>query len=68
MRDVFFTILSTVLSVIVVGIGLQMTTYFLKSDGGIFPFIVGLIGFFIAINPAMNQWEEVFRRLFKIKD
>jgi hypothetical protein len=68
MRDVFFTILSTVLSVIVVGIGLQMAMYFIKGDGGVFPFLIGLIGFFIAINPAINQWEEVFRRLFKIKD
>lgn len=68
MRDLFFTILATVLSVIVVGIGLQMAIYFIKGDGGIFPFFIGLIGFFISINPAINQWEEAFRRWFKIKE
>jgi hypothetical protein len=68
MRNLFFTILATVLSVIVVGFGLQLTLYYLQSNGGIFPFLIGLIGFFIAINPAMNQWEEVFKRWFKIKD
>jgi len=66
MRDLFFTILATVLSVVVVGFGLQLAIYYIKSDGGIIPFLVGMVGFFIAINPAMSQWEELFKRWFKI--
>jgi hypothetical protein len=68
MKDIFFSILATVLSVVVVGFGLKFVVYYINSDGGILPFLVGLVGFFIAINPAMNQWEKILKKLFKVKD
>jgi hypothetical protein len=40
----------------------------LESESSIGNFIVGAIGFIVAINPAMDAWEKLFKHWFKIKE
>jgi hypothetical protein len=40
----------------------------LESESSIGTFLIGLVGFFVAINPAMDVWEKLFKRWFKIKE
>jgi uncharacterized membrane protein YidH (DUF202 family) len=44
MRDTFLTVLSTVLSVIVVGVGIFLIVLFLQQEFTFLFFIVGLVG------------------------
>lgn len=66
MRDALFTVLATVLSVLVTGFGLILFVNFLKGEFAIIPFLIGLVGYFIALGPAVNEWESRFKRWFKI--
>lgn len=59
-------LLSWALSVLIVWIGLGLFQYYLNSDSSFGSWVVGLIGFFLAINPAMETWEKLFERWFKI--
>lgn len=68
MKDALFTVLATVLSVFVTGIGLFLFVAFLKDEITILNFLIGLVGYFIALRPAVNEWESTFKKLFKIKD
>lgn len=68
MKDALFTVLSTVLSVAIVGFGLILTVNFLKSEFTILNFLIGLVGYFIALRPAINEWESTFKKIFKVKD
>ena len=68
MRDALFTVLATVLSVLVTGIGLFLFVGFLKGDLTILKFLIGLVGYFIALRPAINEWESTFKKLFKLKN
>jgi hypothetical protein len=68
MRDALLTVLATVLSVVVVGFGLFLTVNFLRGEFAIIPFLIGLVGYFITLRPAINEWETTFKKLFKIKD
>lgn len=68
MRDALFTVLATVLSVLVTGIGLFLFVAFLKDEMTILNFLIGLVGYFIALRPAVNEWESTFKKLFGIKD
>ena len=66
MKDALLTVLATVLSVLITGIGLFLVIYFLQGEIGIIAFIVGLIGYFIALRPAINEWENTFKKFFKV--
>lgn len=68
MKDALFTVLATVLSVLVTGIGLFLFVAFLKDEMTILNFLIGLFGYFIALRPAVNEWESTFKKLFKVKD
>jgi hypothetical protein len=68
MRDTFLTVLSTVLSVIVVGVGIFLIVLFLQQEFTFLFFIVGLVGYFISVRPSIDEWEERFKRWFKIKE
>jgi len=58
--------LSWFLSFLIVWIGLGLFEYYLESKSTIATFIIGIIGFFVAVNPAMDAWEKLFQKLFKI--
>jgi hypothetical protein len=66
MKDALLTVLATVLSVFITGVGLFLVIYFLQGEIGIIAFIVGLIGYFIALRPAINKWENTFKKFFKV--
>jgi hypothetical protein len=68
MKDALLTVLATVLSVVVVGFGSILFVNFLEGEFTIIPFLIGLVGYFIALRPAINEWEATFKKLFKIKD
>jgi hypothetical protein len=68
MKNALLTVLSTVLSVAVTGIGLFLMINFLLGDFKIIPFLIGLVGYFISIRPAINEWENTFKKLFKVDD
>jgi hypothetical protein len=68
MKDALLTVLATVLSVLVTGIGLFLFVAFLKDEMTILNFLIGLVGYFIALRPAVNEWESTFKKLFGIKD
>ncbi len=68
MKDTLLTVLSTVLSVAVTGIGLFLIINFLSGDFKIIPFIIGIAGYFISIRPSIDEWEGRFKRWFKIKE
>jgi hypothetical protein len=68
MKKFLLFLLSWTLSFLIVWIGLGLFKYYLESESSIGNFIVGAIGFFVAINPAMDVWEKLFKRWFKIKE
>jgi hypothetical protein len=68
MKNALLTVLSTVLSVVITGIGLFLMVNFLNGDFKIIPFLIGLVGYFISIRPAINEWENIFKKLFKVDD
>jgi hypothetical protein len=68
MKNALLTVLSTVLSVAITGTGLFLMINFLLGDFKIIPFLIGLVGYFISIRPAINEWENTFKKLFKVDD
>jgi hypothetical protein len=68
MRDALLTVLATVLSVVFVGFGLFLIIFFLQQEFTFLFFIAGLVGYFISLRPAMDEWESRFKRWFKIKE
>ncbi len=60
--------MSYALSFSIVWFGLSLFKYYLESESSISSFVVGLIGFLIAVNPAMEIWEKLFKRWFKIEE
>ena len=66
MKNFVLLILSYVLSLCIVWFGLSLFTYYLKSESSIGSFLIGLVGFFVAVNPAMDVWEKIFKVWFKI--
>ena len=68
MKKFLLLVLSYVLSFSIVWIGLGLFKYYLDSESSKGTFVIGLIGFFGAVNPAMDAWEKLFKRWFKIKE
>jgi hypothetical protein len=68
MKDALFTVLATVLSVFIVGVGLFMSIYFFQNEFTFLFFLIGLIGYFISLRPAVDEWESRFKRWFKINE
>jgi len=68
MKKFLLFLLSSILSFFIVWVGLWLFKYYLESESSIGNFIIGAIGFFVAINPAMDVWEKLFKRWFKIKE
>jgi hypothetical protein len=68
MKKFLLFLLSSILSFCIVWFGLSLFKYYLESESSFGNCIVGLIGFLIAINPAMDAWEKLFKHWFKIKD
>ena len=66
MKDALLTVLATVLSVLITGIGLFLVIYFLQGEIGIIAFIVGLVGYFIALRPSITELENTFKKFFKV--
>ena len=58
--------MSWTLSFSIVWIGLGLFEFYLESKSSVGTFVIGLIGFFVAVNPAMDAWEKIFEKLFKI--
>jgi hypothetical protein len=67
MKEVLLTALSLVLSILIVSIGLLLATYCMSKEFGFLTCIIGLIGYSISVRPAITEWEERFKRWFKIK-
>jgi hypothetical protein len=67
MKDALLTVLATVLSIIVVVFGSTLFVKFLEGEFAIIPFLIGLVGYFITLRPAINEWERNFKKLFKVK-
>jgi hypothetical protein len=68
MKKFILLLLSYALSFSIVWFGLSLLKYYLESESSISSFVVGLIGFLIAVNPAMEIWEKLFKRWFKIEE
>jgi hypothetical protein len=68
MKNTLLSILAVVLTVFTVGFGLTLTKYFMESEIGVLPFIIGMIGYFISLRPAVNEWEKRFKTWFKVED
>ena len=68
MKDALLTVLATVLSVFIVMVGLFMSIYFFQTDFTFLFFLIGLIGYFISLRPAVDEWESRFKRWFKINE
>jgi hypothetical protein len=68
MKNTLLSILAVVLTVFIVGFGLVLTKYFMESEPAILPFIIGMVGYFIALRPAVNEWEKRFKTWFKVDD
>jgi hypothetical protein len=68
MKNTLLSILAVVLTVFTVGFGLTLVKYFMESEPGILPFIFGMVGYFISLRPAVNEWEQNFKRWFKVED
>jgi hypothetical protein len=68
MKNALLTVLATVLSVVVVGFGSILFVNFLEGEFTIIPFLIGLVGYFIALRPAINEWENTFKKIFKVDD
>jgi len=66
MKKFLLLLLSWFLSFLIVWIGLGLFEYYLESKSSIGEFILGIIGFFVAVSPAMDVWEKLFQKLFKI--
>ncbi len=66
MKQFLLLLLSWFLSFLIVWIGLGLFEYYLESKSSIGEFILGIIGFFVAVSPAMDVWEKLFQKLFKI--
>lgn len=68
MKNFLLLLLSWTLSFSIVWIGLGLFKYYLDSESSIGTFVIGAIGFFVAVSPAMDAWEKLFKRWFKIKE
>lgn len=68
MKNFLLLLLSWTLSFSIVWIGLGLFKYYLDSESSIGTFVIGVIGFFVAVSPAMDAWEKLFKRWFKIKE
>jgi hypothetical protein len=68
MKNTLLSILAVVLTVFTVGFGLTLTKYFMESEIGVLPFIIGMIGYFISLRPAVNEWEKRFKTWLKVED
>jgi hypothetical protein len=66
MKKFLLLLLSWVLSFSIVWIGLSLFIFYMESESSIGTFIIGLVGFLVAVNPAMGAWEKIFEKLFKI--
>ncbi len=68
MKNILLSILSVVLTVFTVGFGLTLTKYFIDNEPGILSFIIGMIGYFICLRPAVNGWEQRLNKWFKVEE
>ena len=66
MKKFLLLLLSWFLSFSIVWIGMGLFVYYLNSESTIANFLIGLLGFLIGVNPAMERWEDLFKRWFKI--
>lgn len=66
MKNFLLLLLSWTLSFSIVWIGLGLFKYYLDSKSSIGTYLIGLVGFLVAVNPAMERWEKIFEKLFKI--
>jgi hypothetical protein len=66
MKKFLLLLLSWFLSYSIVWIGLSLFKFYMESESSIGTFLIGLVGFLVAINPAMEVWGKLFERLFKI--
>ena len=68
MKNLLLSILSVVLTVFTVGFGLVLAKFFMDNEPGILSFIVGMIGYYISLRPAINEWEQRFNKWFKVEE
>jgi ABC-type uncharacterized transport system permease subunit len=66
MKKFLLFLLSWVLSFSIVWFGMGLFAYYLSSESTITNFLIGLVGFLIGVNPAMERWEQLFEKWFKI--
>jgi len=66
MKKFLLFLLSWTLSFFIVWFGMGLFAYYLSSESTITNFLIGLVGFLVAVNPAMEGWEQLFERWFKI--
>ena len=66
MKKFLLLLLSWTLSFSIVWVGLSLFKFYMESESSIGTFLIGLVGFLVAVNPAMDAWEKIFEKLFKI--
>ena len=66
MKQFIINVLIFLLSAFIVMIGFNLFAYWLDSGFTLVGFIVGFIGYHIALKPAIDLWEGYFKDLFKI--
>jgi len=68
MKNLLKGLVCYVLTIIVLIVGLALFNVFIIGDITIFKFFMGMLGFFILIRPAYNEWFDRFKKLFKFED
>ena len=66
MKNILFTLLSFIISIIIVALGLILSFYYLNVEFSFVAFIIGMIGYYIAIRPSIDYWDQSLKKLFKI--
>jgi hypothetical protein len=49
-----------ILALIMVFLGYLCVDYYVERELGVYPFIIGFLGF-VLLGPAMTAWENVFK-------
>ncbi len=67
MKETILTALSLCLTILFVSVGLLLSVYFFSNKLGFLTFISGAIGYSLVLRPAVNEWEQRFKKWLKIE-
>ena len=67
MKETILTALSLCLTILFVSVGLLLSVYFISNELGFLTFISGAIGYSLVLRPAVSEWDQRFKKWFKIE-